>query len=262
MVYIKTLFVMLLILAGGYGLSLGQWKAVDISILETFFGAFGTIYAIVIGFVIFQVLDYYNQLKSHISSEINAIQNLRDFLAFIDDHDPEVKETLERIDDYVASIIDEEWPNMLAEEKTNMDTSDALYQVIKSVNGIEPQNQSDLVALEKLIQTISEISTHRTHRLKESRTNRLPPLLKQLVIILSSFIILAFTFLPLEDMVVKVIFTSAMTFAVTLIYFVILDLDSAYTGSWAVTNDRYKELLSENEKYIATHYSGVEAKRA
>lgn len=244
---------MILILAGGYGLSLGQWKAVDISVLETFFGAFGTIYAIVIGFVIFQVLDYYNQLKSHISSEINAIQNLRDFLAFIDDHDDEVRETLEHIDDYVASVIEQEWPNMLAEQKTNMDTSVALHQVIKSVNKINPCNQSDIVALEKLIQTISEISTHRTHRLKESRTNRLPPLLKQLVIILSSFIILAFTFLPLEDMVVKVIFSSAMTFAVTLIYFVILDLDNAYTGSWAVTNDRYKELLDENRRYIVSH---------
>ena len=51
----------------------------------------------------------------------------------------------------------------------------------------------------------------------------------------------------------KVIFTSAMTFAVTLIYFVILDLDSAYTGSWAVTNDRYKELLDENRRYIVSH---------
>ena len=254
LVYIKTVFVVFMIIAGGYGLSLGQWKAVDISILETFFGAFGTIYAIVIGFVIYQVLDYYNQLKSHISSEINAIQNLRDFLAFIDDHDEEVKETLERIDAYVESIIDDEWPNMLSDQKTNMDTSDALYKIIKSVNKINPQNQSDLVALEKLIQTISEISTHRTHRLKESRSNRLPPLLKQLVIILSSFIILAFTFMPLEDLVVKVIFSSAMTFAVTLIYFVILDLDSAYTGSWAVTPDRYKELLEENKKYIKITY--------
>jgi hypothetical protein len=249
---------MMFVIAGGYGLSLGQWKAVDISILETFFGAFGTIYAIIIGFVIFQVLDYYNQLKSHISSEINAIQNLRDFLAFIDDCDDEVKKTLELIDDYVESIIEDEWPDMLSDQKTNMDTSSALHQIIKSVNAINPQNQSDLVALEKLIQTISEISTHRTHRLKESRMNRLPTLLKQLVIILSSFMILAFTFMPLEDMVVKVIFSSAMTFAVTLIYFVILDLDSAYTGTWAITNERYKELLEENKKYIAIHYGDDE----
>lgn len=256
-VYLKTAVLMVVILILGYILTFAQWRVIDGQILETFFSAFGTIYAIVIGFVIYQVTNYYNELKSYIVSEINAIQDLRDFLVFIDDHDDIVKDVIEKLNVYVMSIIKVEWPDMISQSTTSMKSSGKLYEVMKSVNKINPDNQSDIVALEKLIHTTSEITTYRTNRLNESKEN-LPPLLKQLVIMLSTFIVIAFTFVPIDEPVVRVILTAAIAFAVSLIYFVIIDLDNAYTGTWAVSNQQYVDLYNENQAYLEKYKEKVD----
>lgn len=213
------------------------------SILEVFFGVFGVIYAIVAGFIILVLLENYNAIKAHIWAEVNALQDLRDYLIYVDNQNDVVDEIKGTIKVYVASVIEKEWPKMISSGKVDMDTPVEIYEVMKSINHIEITNRSDAVALGKLIDTVGDITTHRTNRLYSSG-ERLPFLLMLFIIILSVLVILTFTFLPIEDMLIRFLLNGINIFVVVFNYIVIQDLSHPFKGAWSINNEPYRDLLT------------------
>ena len=165
---------------------------IEESVLEVFFGVFGVIYAIVAGFIILVLLENYSAIKAHIWAEVNTLQDLRDYLVYVDNQDTLVAEIKGAIKAYVESIIDKEWPQMINASQVDMDTSAEIYEIMQCINKLEVTNRSDSVALSKLIDTVGEITTHRTNRLYASG-EKLPFLLMLFIIILSILVIFIFT---------------------------------------------------------------------
>ena len=174
--YLKTLVLGTILFLAGYGLSTVSGLKVDSSTLEVFLGLFGAFYAIIIGFIIFIAMDNYNRVRELISAEVNALQDLRDYLVFVDhdetnpkDRNHEVAQDIRRdLRGYVEQVTNREWDIMMGGDRVTADfrdTPEELIQLMRSVNGIYVGNPSDEVALQLMVNTIAQVTTHRTNRL-------------------------------------------------------------------------------------------------
>ena len=242
--YLKTALAILLIAGMGFLLLIKIPWTVDGGTLEVFFGVFGVVYAIVVGFALFVVMDNYSSIRNHINSEINALQDLRDFLVYVDDNDEVVAELKSKIKTYVESVVHKEWSEMRSAHEIDLDTSPELYDIMISINRIEPTNQSDFVSLEMLMETMAQITTHRTNRLGAS-CDKLPPLLNPLLILLSMIVVFVFTLLPIKDELVRFVLNGANIFALCFIYVVIADLNNPFKGFFSIDNQSYQDLLKK-----------------
>ncbi|MDM8559833.1 DUF4239 domain-containing protein [Candidatus Parabeggiatoa sp. HSG14] len=239
----SIIIIVLLIFGLNYLLITPLWHIED-SILEIFFSIFSIIYAIVAGFVIMVLLENYNAINAYIWAEINALQDLRDYLVYVDNQDEVVDKIKRTVKIYAESVIEKEWPEMVSSSKVDMDTSAEIYEVMKSINKIEITNQSDTVALSKLIDTVGNITTHRTNRLYSSY-EKLPFLLMLFIIISSFLVVFIFTLLPIQDTIIRFLLNWVNIFAVVFIYIIIWDLSHPFNGTWSISNEPYRDFLTK-----------------
>lgn len=247
-IYFKTLFVVLIILVVNYLLYLHPLVTIDAASLEIFFNLFGVIYAIIIGFAIYLVLDNYNEIKYYMNCEVNELQDLRDFLMYVDNQKETNQEILQNIRKYAQSVVEVEWPAMCAYKSVDFDTPEPIYAIMKSVNKIQVNNESDKDALAKLIQNIADITTHRTNRLTAS-VDRLPSLFKHLIIMLSVVVVFSFTMIPIQNFWVNMGLNAVNSFGIALIYFIINDLDYPFGGVWSLQPTPFQDFLKKLETF-------------
>lgn len=243
--YIKILPLLIATLFFHYLIKYKVNLQVEGNILEIYFSLFGSIYAIVIGFVLLVIITHHNNIKRFISSEVNAIQDLRDFLHYIDGDDQSVERIKEKVKSYVSTIIKTEWTQLKTEKPIHADTSVELYEIIAIINEItiRPNDLSDKIAVKKLINTVGHITTYRTNRLT-SLNEKLPPVMIQLIFVLSLCIVLPFSVLPVDG-IVWFFFNVVNIFSVAYIFFIIGDLNNPFGGYWSISNHQY-ELLLQN----------------
>ena len=245
-IYFKTFFIVACVMAVTYVLSACvccKQFVIPGNALNIFFGLFGVLYAIIIGFAIFEVLNNYNEIKEFMNSEVNELQDLRDYLMYVDGQDEVKQEIGQHIKKYAQAVVNKEWPAMCSYKKLDIDTPEEMYDVMKSVNKIKPANDSDVMALEKLIDTIGTVTTHRTNRITAS-VEKLPSLLVQLIFILSAFMIVIFALIPIDALIVKMALTAINTFGIAFIYFVIKDLDYPFGGIWSIKPEPFKSFIA------------------
>jgi len=84
----------------------------DIETWGVFFTVFGIIYAILVGFLLIEVLRRFSSLSSTIQEELNAAEDIRDFLVYIDENKESKRAIRKALIDYVNSVIEREWINM------------------------------------------------------------------------------------------------------------------------------------------------------
>lgn len=244
-IYLKTILVVIVVSTLNFALVQCHWSVKDQNILEIFFALFGVLYAIIMGFAIYVVLNDYNEIRRYIHAEVNELQDLRDYLMWVDNQEDVVKEIKEKIKGYIRFIVGHDWPVMEKGSKIDpddMDTPVEVYELMKSVNKIKPTNESDVSALNRLIETIASLNNYRTDRLISSQ-EKLPPLIKHIIVMLSLFLMLTFTLIPVESFRVNMLLNSLNTFGIALIYFVIEDLDYPFGGVWVISSDPYQKLL-------------------
>lgn len=217
----------------------------DLDAMEIFFGVFGTMYAIIVGFVILMIADHYHEIRQNIAGELNSLQNLHDYLIYLDDsHRETIGHITAALHTYLQSIIKKEWPVMVSKQHSHIYTSPELYDLMKAIDKIQPKNEKDLIGFENLIEEVNEVTTYRTNRL--SMSNEKPPsILIHIVLILSIIVIVIFTFIPLNFLVLKLILDGALAFSVTLIYNMILDLNNPFWGDWNITVEDYVTLAEK-----------------
>ncbi len=240
-VYVKTLFVVSLMVLFNYFLAFHQVLTIPEHVLNTFFNLFGVLYAIIIGFAIYLVLDDYEEIKHYMQDEVNEIQDLRDYLMYVDNQEDLVKEIRGKIKVYVEMIVKKDWPAMCGSKKINMDTPPEAYDIMKSINKIRVTDPSDSIALEKLMECLAKATDYRSDRLIASR-ERLPALIRHVIVILSLFLVITFSFIPIQDLRINLGLNALNSFGISLIYFVITDLDYPFGGVWRITSEEFEDL--------------------
>ncbi len=199
---------------------------------DSFFSVFGMLYAIISGFLLVDVLGRYNDLTNTFEAELNAVEDVRDFLVYVDGNQDDVKlEVKRRLADYISSVSEREWKAMERGIPLNSDTSKELYGIMQAVDRIEVTNESDRVALASLIDKISDLTTLRTKRISLAN-QRLPTRLKLLTLFMSFILVLGMVFVGAKEFYLHVSMVGSVTFAVHLLYMIITDLDRPFNGVW------------------------------
>lgn len=241
-VYAKTLLTVIVVTLVDALLRQTTWWRMPEGPLEIFFGVFGVVYAIIVGFAMYEALNNYSQIRQHMSSEVNELQDLRDYLMYVDDQDELKQQIRHELKEYAESVVHREWPAMRSNERLDVDTPPELYRVMTSIKAIRPQSERDILAVERLVNTLAEITTHRTNRITAS-IEKLPGLLIQLLASLSLFMVIAFTLIAIDSGALKSLLTVANSFGIAFTYFVILDLDYPFHGVWSLQPVPFEQFI-------------------
>ena len=233
---------------------------IDLASWGVFYATYGILYAIIIGFILVGALGRYEQLKLAVDSEINVIQNIRDFLIYFSDSTSmqraEVKDSRsEQINvllnirqalyTYVKSVYEKEWLEMSDKtEMTDPDSTQELKAIIVSVSKLESQDENDSIALTAIINSLSDLTNHRTKRIYLSNEEIPPPIMK-LLIFMSIFLVAGFFILGVQNMWVHLIMIISFSTTIQLIINLLTDLNNPFSGIWNIDNERYVALAEK-----------------
>ena len=233
---------------------------IDLGSWSVFYTTYGILYAIIIGFILVGALGRYEQLKLAVDSEINVIQNIRDFLIYFSDSTSmqraEVKGSRsEQINvllnirqalyTYVKSVYEKEWLEMSDKtEMTDPDSTQELKAIIVSVSKLESQDENDSIALTSIINSLSDLTNHRTNRIYLSNEEIPPPIMK-LLIFMSIFLVAGFFILGVQNMWVHLIMIISFSSTIQLIINLLIDLNTPFSGIWNIDNKRYVALAEK-----------------
>jgi hypothetical protein len=223
----------------------------DLSSWGSFFNVFGVIFAIVAGFLLVTVLNRYSNLNQTIEDELNAVESVRDFLVYLDDRQQSEIDKIKRaLEIYVKSVANTEWAEMSAPAiPMNSDTSEELYEVMRSGKGIKVSEERDNIVLSALIETISEITKLRTRRIALAN-ERLPPRLRVLMLFMSTTLVGAFVFLGVQGIFAHIYMLVTLSVSIHLLYMVIEDLDHPFYGVWNIRRGPLDELVKRFEQDV------------
>ena len=225
---------------------------------EEFYSVFGMIYAIVSGFLLVEVLNRFNKLSEVVEAELNAISDVRDFLLYVDGQEDIKQSVKKELQEYVHSVATVEWSTMNDDYAVlNSDTSKELYDVMHAVNKVEVNNESDREALHFLMSEMSSITSLRTERISIAN-QQLPPRLKHLLVYMSVVLVAAFVINAGMEPWIHCFMVGSITACVHLLYIVIADLNTPFTGLWTISVSPLIELyltfdetkLSDREELI------------
>ncbi len=220
----------------------------DVSSWGAFFTVFGVIYAIVAGFLLVTVLNRYSTLSQTIEDELNAVESIRDFLVYFEVNQQasaqEIRASLTR---YTKAVATTEWQEMADPAiPTNSDTSEDLYDIMRCVGKLRVAEDRDSSVLSAMIASVSDLAKMRTRRIALAN-ERLPHRLRILLLFMSVALAAAFLLVGVRSLYAHVFMTSALSFSVYLLYWIIEDLDHPFYGMWNINRSPLDELIKRFE---------------
>jgi len=209
-----------------------------------FFAVFGIIYAIIVGFLLVEVLRRYYNMKATIERELNAIEDTRDFLVYLDENQEVERDIRKSLLDYVNSVVSREWAWMEDwSEISDSDTSPELYQVMEAVHKIRITNESDNIALSAIIDKVSKLTEYRTERLDLS-DEHLSPALRFLILFMSIVLVVSFALMAVESVWIHAFMVFSNVIAINLLYLVITDLNHPFEGLWNIRDTSFRRVAA------------------
>lgn len=215
--------------------------ASDVGSWGVFFTVFGVLYAIMLGFLLVEALNKYNDLSATLDQELNQLQDIRDALIYLDNSEKIEDNIRQKLKVYAESVSGKEWDEM-TKPKTDMssDTSEELYDLMKAVHDIEITNDSDREVLKLIMGKTFEITTLRTQRINLSNQT-LPQRLLALIAFMSLVLIAGFALMGVDQAWVHVFMVAALTAAAHLLYAVMRDLDNPFVGVWNLSHKEFDD---------------------
>jgi hypothetical protein len=220
----------------------------DVSAWGAFFTVFGVVYAIVAGFLLVSVLTRYGALSQTIEDELNAVESIRDFLVYFSGEQKTPAQAVNRsLATYAESVARVEWEEMADPAiPTNSDTSEELYQVMRSTGAIHATGERDNAILSAVIASVSDLAKMRTRRIALAN-ERLPPRLRLLLLFMSFVLIASFLAVGVRSGIVHVFMTSSVSISAYLLYWIIADLDHPFYGFWNIDRSPLDDLIKRFE---------------
>jgi hypothetical protein len=204
------------------------------------YNAVCVIYAVLMAFVVFAIWTNMDNTNSRIEGEANNLMNLYyDSRAYPDSIKKEIQST---IVDYVKRVINEEW-KLLADGKTDDEAQKDFIKLNRIYLSIKSSDVSNNEVLAQSLRNMQELREYRRHRILSSRQN-MPDIL-WLVLILSSIVLIAFTFFfSTKNKWHLHVMTAFLVFVSVLVLYLIYVMDHPFVGTDAIKPDAFQPLLN------------------
>ncbi|MBS2006994.1 MAG: DUF4239 domain-containing protein [Cyanobacteria bacterium SZAS TMP-1] len=140
---------------------------------EAMMGVVGTLFSVLLGFMVASAMDRYNDARMHDEQEASNVASIFRVARGLSDIDrPRIRQLCR---EYVNDVIDNEWPKMEAQVKINhgWETYQELWE---STVAVVPENDRQSNLQQGLIASMQSLGEHRRARILLARTSMQPAL--------------------------------------------------------------------------------------
>ena len=201
----------------------------------------GTLYSVVYAFAIYVIWGQFTSVENEIQKESGA---LKDLLLFSQRLKETVREPMVRaVKIYARGVAETEWRTLSAREET--DKTDKLFSaVISAVTDVKPEDDTERIVYQRLLEIANQASAHRYERLALS-IKRMPQTLLLFVTLTASMILFLLFFFPFRNVALGVVSVAITTMLLFFAHFVLTDLDNPFEGTWNAGSEPFAELVTK-----------------
>jgi len=200
----------------------------------------GTIYAVLLAFVVFMVWQQFNDARSHVAREAHELLDLTRTVRGL----PEelARPFLAAASSYVQMVLVEEWPVMAACSQASLEQGSRILDGIWQILIVhEPVSESHKSLYEEALARFNDLSDTRMCRLASSRL-RIPVALRLLLYTGAVTTIGSMWLFSVDSFAVHAIMTGALAGSISHILYVISDLDDCFNGNWQVPRTEFERV--------------------
>jgi len=197
----------------------------------------GSVYAVLLAFVVFVVWQQFNEARAHIEREANELLDLGRTATGLP---PEVRQPmLEHIESYVALATGREWEAMAARDERNFDEGTRLLDRLWALLvAYEPCSECHKSLYGEALARFNDLSDTRTIRIASSLL-RIPRALRMLLYFGALMTVASMYLLAVPSALVHALMTGALAGAISHLLYVIGDLDDCFAGDWAISREPF-----------------------
>lgn len=209
--------------------------------VENYSQILGTVYAVLLAFVVFVVWSKLNEARSVVMHEA---KDLRDLLRLASGFEVAMGARLaEAVRTYIRTVIDEEWALMVRGEASPR-AARQIEQVGEQILALEPASARQEALYGEMLVRFDELTDARAQRLMHSRA-RMPGSLWTLVLVGSVMTIGSIFLFGVTSLALHALLTAAMSGSVTFILFLVSEMDNPFCGDWRVRPEPLLHLVEE-----------------
>jgi hypothetical protein len=209
-------------------------------VIGPIFGVIGTIYAVMLAFVVVITWESHNMTKQHIDSEVSGLVGL--FAESNGFKQPMSAEIKKIIIDYANAVVNDEWDGLKVGKSTSFMKTE-LYKAMNLYVSYEPATKAEEICLEKSIGKISSLIELRRMRQLDAR-NGIHPIL-WLTLIFGGFVtVLTSCVFGTESLDLQVVVTVSLALMIAIVLFTIVELDYPFTGSMGLAPSAFQEMVT------------------
>jgi len=216
-----------------------SWLHANNEVAGNYLQTIGTIYAVLLAFVVFVVWQQHNDVRGAVDNEANELSDLHRLIQVFSEP---VRTRVSRcLHAYRQAVLEDEWTSLAAGRPSER-AGKALEEIWPALEGFEPQTRREEVLYGEVLARFNDLSDARTHRLHCSCL-RLPPSLWALLVINGGLVIGSMWLFGLESFCAQALMTIALAGSIAFILYLIADLDNPFWGAWQVTPEAFRGAL-------------------
>ena len=214
-----------------------SWLHANNEVAGNYLQTVGTIYAVLLAFVVFVVWQQHNDTRSAVESEANELADFCRTIQVL----PGTQPVRDAIQKYCKVVVDEEWKDM-ARGRWSREAERALEEIWHALQAVEPRTKREEALYAEALARFNDLSDARSHRLHCSLL-RLPPSLWVLLLTNGGLVVGSMWIFGLESFSAHALMTVALAGSIAFILFLVADLDNPFWGSWRIRPNAFQRAL-------------------
>jgi Protein of unknown function (DUF4239) len=220
-----------------------EWFRANNEVAGNYLQTLGTIYAVLLAFVVFVVWQQHNEARDAVEREANELADLHRILCSFEPKGGPSMQLLTRA--YQAAVVELEWTAM-ANGQASPHAEQALEELWAGLRRIEPRSSREESLYHEALARFNDLGDARSHRLFCSRL-RLPPTLWILLIVNGGLTVGSMGLFGLESFTAHALMTAALAGSIAFILYLVADLDNPFWGDWRISTEPFHNALRRGE---------------
>ena len=203
----------------------------------------GTIYAVLLAFVVFEVWTQQNEAWRFIEQQADELTDVVRIAGSLGEPARSAIRAVAR--DYLREVIEQEWL-LMARGQASARATQLVDQLWRALAVIEPQTPREQTLYAEAVSRFNDFGDARTDLLQNSRMH-LPTTLWLLLITGALSNVGSMYLFGLDEFWCLALMTASLAGAISFVLFLIYDLDNSFSGDWQVRPDPLQQALARIE---------------
>ena len=200
----------------------------------------GSIYAVLLAFVVFVVWTQFNDARANVDREANELLNLYRTARGLPE--PARGQVLASAVAYAQVVVEKEWSTMACLNPADIGGGAAVLEAMwTSVHAAEPMVEPERSLYREVLKRLDDLSDARSSRVTSVSTT-IPTTLRMLLYIGGVSTIGSMYLFAVESFAVHAVMTAALAGAISHVLHVIEDLDDCFEGHWQVPRTSFERV--------------------